>query len=92
MELVQFGGWTGVFVGDIATNGVISGTWNDESGDFEFTAGKAIHTTWFSAEGTEIGPVIWGSFAIIQQVENDPCAGIHGLQWISPDRAGLGGW
>jgi hypothetical protein len=47
---------------------------------------------WYNADGTEIGPVIWGAFAIIQQVENDPCADIHGLQFVSPDRAGLGGW
>ena len=47
---------------------------------------------WYQADGTEIGPVIWGSFAIIQQVENDVCAGLHGLQFVSPDRAGLGGW
>ena len=47
---------------------------------------------WVNAEGTVIGPIIWGSFAIIQQVENDPCAGLHGQQFVSPDRAGLGGW
>ncbi len=47
---------------------------------------------WYAADGTEIGPVIWGSFAIIQQVENDPCAGKHGLQYLSPDHAGFGGW
>lgn len=47
---------------------------------------------WYAADGTEIGPVIWGAFAIIQQVENDPCAGIHGIQYLSPDHAGLGGW
>jgi hypothetical protein len=47
---------------------------------------------WYAADGTEIGPVIWGAFAIIQQVENDPCAGIHGLQYLSPDHAGFGGW
>lgn len=47
---------------------------------------------WYAADGTEIGPVIWGSFAIIQEVENDPCGGIHGLQYLSPDHAGLGGW
>jgi len=47
---------------------------------------------WYNAEGIEIGPVIWGQFAIIQQVENDPCAGIHGLQYSSPDHPGLGGW
>ena len=47
---------------------------------------------WYNADGVAIGPVIWGEFAIIQQVENDPCGGIHGLQYISPDHAGLGGW
>jgi hypothetical protein len=47
---------------------------------------------WHAADGTEIGPVIWGSFAIIQQVENDPCAGLHGLQYSSPDHNGFGGW
>ncbi len=47
---------------------------------------------WYNADGVEIGPVIWGAFAIIQQVENDPCAGIHGLQYASPDRSGLGNW
>ena len=47
---------------------------------------------WYNADGIEIGPAIWGSFAIIQQVENDPCAGINGMQYVSPDRAGLGNW
>jgi len=47
---------------------------------------------WYTADGIEIGPVIWGEFAIIQQVENDPCAGLHGLQYLSPARAGLGNW
>lgn len=51
-----------------------------------------IDGVWYAVDGTEIGPVIWGAFAIIQQVENDPCAGIHGLQYLSPDHAGLGGW
>ena len=45
---------------------------------------------WYTAEGTEIGPVIWGSFAIIQEVENDPCAGLHGVQYLSPAGPGLG--
>jgi len=45
---------------------------------------------WYTVDSIEIGPAIWGAFAIIQQVENDPCAGIDGLQYLSPDRAGLG--
>ena len=44
----------------------------------------------YAADGTEIGPEIWGAFAIIQQVENDGCAGLHGLQCVSPHTAGLG--
>ena len=47
---------------------------------------------WYAADGTEIGPVIWGAFAIVEEVENDPCAGLHGVQYHSPDHAGLGGW
>ena len=47
---------------------------------------------WYTAGGTEIGAVIWGEFAIIQEVENDACAGLHGVQYISPDHSGLGGW
>ena len=47
---------------------------------------------WYTAGGVEIGPVIWGAFAIIQQVENDVCGGFHGLQYLSPARAGLGNW
>lgn len=45
---------------------------------------------WYSADGEEIGPVIWGSFAIVQQVENDPCAGTHGKQYLSPVSPGFG--
>jgi len=45
---------------------------------------------WYTADGIEIGPEIWGAFAIIQQVENDSCAGIHGAQYISPVGPGFG--
>jgi hypothetical protein len=47
---------------------------------------------WHNADGTEIGAVIWGAFAVIQEVENDPCAGAHGISYLSPDHAGFGGW
>lgn len=47
---------------------------------------------WYGADGTEIGPEIWGAFAIIQEVENDACAGLHGLEYNSPDHSGLGNW
>jgi hypothetical protein len=45
---------------------------------------------WYEADGTEIGPVIWSAFATIQEVENDPCEGLHGLQYRSPASPGLG--
>jgi len=47
---------------------------------------------WYAADGTEIGAVIWGDFAVIQEVYNDPCAGDHGVLYVSPDHAGFGGW
>jgi len=47
---------------------------------------------WFAPDGTEIGPVIWGEFAIIQEVSNDLCAGETGILYLSPDHPGLGGW
>lgn len=45
---------------------------------------------WYAADGTEIGPVIWGSFAIVEQVSNDPCSGEHGIQYNSPAGPGFG--
>jgi hypothetical protein len=47
---------------------------------------------WHAAAGTEIGPVIWGAFAVIQRVYNDPCSGVTGLEYASPDHPGFGGW
>jgi hypothetical protein len=47
---------------------------------------------WRRADGTEIGPSIWGSFAIIQELDNDPCAGYAGISYLSPARAGFGNW
>ena len=40
---------------------------------------------WYTAEGSEIGPVIWGAFATIQQVETP-----GGLLYLSPTSAGFG--
>jgi len=45
---------------------------------------------WIAADGTEIGPAIWGSFATIQSVYNDPCAGDHGIEYLSPIGPGFG--
>jgi hypothetical protein len=45
---------------------------------------------WYAADGTEIGAAIWGSFATVQQVENDTGSGTHGGQYVSPYSAGFG--
>ncbi|MGD2252599.1 MAG: hypothetical protein PVF70_06760 [Anaerolineales bacterium] len=47
---------------------------------------------WYAADGTEIGPAIWGAFALIQEFQNDPCEGKHDVLYFSPDHAGFGGW
>lgn len=46
--------------------------------------------TWKAADGTDIGPVIWGDFAIIQEVYTDTGSGDHGLLYVSPYAAGFG--
>lgn len=45
---------------------------------------------WYTAGGSEIGPDIWGEFAIIQEVYNDPGAGDHGILYKSPASPGFG--
>lgn len=45
---------------------------------------------WYNSEGEEIGPVLWGSFARVQSVYNDECAGEHGVEYLSPTGPGLG--
>ena len=47
---------------------------------------------WYAADGTEIGPDIWGEFATIQEVYNDTGTGDHGLLYGSPAGPGVGKW
>jgi hypothetical protein len=49
-----------------------------------------INGVWYDAEGNEIGPEIWASFAIILEVIQDPQAGQHGKQYGSFVGPGLG--
>ena len=42
---------------------------------------------WYAADGTEIGPEIWGAFATIQEVESG-----SGVIYLSPAGPGLGNW
>ncbi|MDP3900502.1 MAG: hypothetical protein Q8Q23_05500 [bacterium] len=46
--------------------------------------------TWLTPKGKLIGPSIWGSFAIIQEIYNDTGTGDHGEQFISPVGPGFG--
>jgi hypothetical protein len=45
---------------------------------------------WYAPNGVQIGPVIWGQFAIIQEVYNDPSSGEHGVFYKSPVGPGFG--
>jgi hypothetical protein len=45
---------------------------------------------WQTSDGVEIGPAIWGDFAVIQEVINDGCAGENGLYYKSPASPGFG--
>ncbi len=47
---------------------------------------------WYTADGTEIGPSIWGAFAIVQQISNDSAYDEHGVLYKSPAGPGLGKW
>ncbi len=42
---------------------------------------------WYAVDGTEIGPVIWGEFATIQEVESG-----LGATYVSPSGPGFGKW
>lgn len=56
------------------------------------TDATVVDGNWVNADGTIIGPVIWGQFAIIQSIINDPCEGIEGVDYKSADHPGLGNW
>ncbi|MBU2493334.1 MAG: hypothetical protein KJ571_11970 [Bacteroidetes bacterium] len=45
---------------------------------------------WYTADNKEIGAVIWGDFAVIQEIYNDPCEGEHGVSYLSPIGPGFG--
>ena len=49
-----------------------------------------VNGIWYNANGSEIGPVIWGQFATVQSVDNDPCGGYHGIEYLSPTGPGFG--
>ena len=49
-----------------------------------------IDGIWHAADGTEIGPAIWGEFIVLQRVLNDTGTGDHGVLYLSPYSAGFG--
>jgi hypothetical protein len=50
-----------------------------------------LEGVWYT-DGVEIGPAIWGDFAIIQEVSNDECGGENGLYYKSPASPGFGAY
>ena len=44
----------------------------------------------YTPDGTEIGQAIWGDFAIVEEVSNDPSMGVHGILYKAPNGPGLG--
>jgi len=45
---------------------------------------------WYTYDGTEIGPDIWGEFATTFEVSNDPSIGDHGAIYNAPAPTGFG--
>lgn len=45
---------------------------------------------WYTSDGLEIGPEIWGDFVVLQEIYNDPGAGDHGVLYKTPVGPGLG--
>lgn len=45
---------------------------------------------WYTVDNVQIGPVIWGAYAVIQRVSNDPSLGQHGILYKSPIGPGFG--
>jgi len=45
---------------------------------------------WYTANDVEIGTDIWGEFALIHEVYNDPCDGYHGLLYSGDAPTGFG--
>ncbi len=45
---------------------------------------------WYTVDGIEIGPTIWGEFAIIKEALRDSCG--EDSLYLSPFKVGLGNW
>jgi len=77
-----------------------SGTYKDDGNEYKWSYfckivaapadATATDGVWYAADGTEIGPVIWGAFATVQQVYNDTGTGEHGIEYLSSSGPGFG--
>lgn len=70
-------------------------TWSDFVKIVAIPSGSVlkVDNKWYSASGVEIGPAVWGDFAIIQENSSDSCDGSVGLlNYKSKFKAGLGNW
>lgn len=47
---------------------------------------------WYTNDGKEIGPSIWGEFAVIQEDAIDSCGEYQVIDYMSPLKKGLGNW
>lgn len=48
---------------------------------------------WYESDGiSEIGPTLWGEFAVIQEEASDPCGEYGVINYMSPLKKGLGNW
>lgn len=47
---------------------------------------------WYAPNGKAIGYAIWGEFAVLLEVENDPTTGNHGQTYKSAVAPGFGRW
>jgi len=50
---------------------------------------ELVNGVWYR-NGSEVGPEIWGQFAITEEVYNDPSEGAHGILYKSPVGPGFG--
>jgi hypothetical protein len=51
---------------------------------------KLVSGTWDAADGSELGPDIWGEFIVLQEIYNDAAYGYHGVLSKAPAPPGFG--
>ncbi len=56
------------------------------------TDATLVKMMWYASDRAENGLMIWNEFGTIQSVHNDPCGGVTGIEYLSPDHTGFGGW